>query len=423
MQRYLIIIFSLILATPAFANKNRRADEDGKNIFGMPSFVFQTYQFPGKKKGKTRLEVKIGLVNDIIQFVKLSENRYRAGYELTIDIVDKHNSQIDGTVVNREIFAGSFRETNSRKRLNKENLSFLLAPGEYILHLDILDLDTRKHLRRAKNLKIESYDTKTPRLSSLVFLQTNSPEGNSLEQNLVNIFADAEKDYFVRFVLSGFTHTDSIAIRYLIRDWSNKTINSWQEKVLAERESLIITRALSQHIPVTGQLALKIECEQNGKSVEMQESFIVKTLLRNKEKTLQGGDLFSTPEVFKYIMHSQQFKKFKTLDSLQRQTFLDDFWKQRDPSPETGVNELKEEFEQRFAFANNHFSVVSKQKRGWNTDRGKIYLKFGKPDMVRNQRIKIGKPPLEIWVYRRSSKSFVFRDKNGEGDFELIHQE
>ncbi|KAA3652811.1 MAG: hypothetical protein DWQ10_18830, partial [Calditrichaeota bacterium] len=84
---FLNITLFLALVTSSFANEQgRRSDKHGE-FFAAPSFVFQTYQFPGDEDGKTRLEIKVGLVNDVIQFVQLNDDRYRAAYELPLDIV------------------------------------------------------------------------------------------------------------------------------------------------------------------------------------------------------------------------------------------------------------------------------------------------------------------------------------------------
>lgn len=423
MHVYVVLLLSFLATSVGFANEKGRPPRDGHDeFFGAPSFVFQTYQFPGENQSKTKLEVKVGLVNDVIQFVKLSEDKYRASYELTLDIVDKEKSHIDGAVINREIFAGNYQETNSRHKLNRESMAFLLTPGDYELHLDILDLDTRKHLERVEKITVENYDAKTPNLSSLVFLHPN-PDADGLEQNLAKVYMQGNEDIFVRFVLSGFTSSDSIHMKYTLKDWDNKPITTWQEEVLAERGVLVVTRSLSEHIHTTGQLSLNIECNQNDKKAYGHDEFIVRVLpnLAKNNDAPKLANIGFGP--LKSLMNSGEFKHFMAMDSLHKNEYLDEFWKKRDPSPDTEANELKIEFEQRVNFANEQFSVISKQKPGWSSDRGKIYIRFGRPDMVRNQTNKIDEPPLEIWFYRNSGSRFVFRDKKGDGDFELIHRE
>ena len=71
------------------------------------------------------------------------------------------------------------------------------------------------------------------------------------------------------------------------------------------------------------------------------------------------------------------WNKLKTDD--ERDQFIQIFWRQRDPDPDTEDNEFKEQFYERVAYANEHFSSG---KPGRLSDRGRIYIKFGKPDDI-----------------------------------------
>src|SRR5450631_1305464 len=63
----------------------------------------------------------------------------------------------------------------------------------------------------------------------------------------------------------------------------------------------------------------------------------------------------------------------------ERDNFIEAFWQRRDPTPDTEENEYKEEHYQRIAYANEHFAAGVP---GWKTDRGRIYIVYGKADEV-----------------------------------------
>jgi len=69
----------------------------------------------------------------------------------------------------------------------------------------------------------------------------------------------------------------------------------------------------------------------------------------------------------------------------EREKFIEEFWRSRDSDPDTEENEFKEQFFERMAYANEHFSSV---KPGRMTDRGRIYIKLASP--TRSSRI----PPV-----------------------------
>jgi GWxTD domain-containing protein len=81
-----------------------------------------------------------------------------------------------------------------------------------------------------------------------------------------------------------------------------------------------------------------------------------------------------------YIITDEERSAFKQLSNdEERDNFIEAFWQRRDPTPDTEENEFKEEHYQRIAYANEHFAAGVP---GWKTDRGRIYIVFGKPDEI-----------------------------------------
>jgi GWxTD domain-containing protein len=81
-----------------------------------------------------------------------------------------------------------------------------------------------------------------------------------------------------------------------------------------------------------------------------------------------------------YIISDEERKAFKTLSNdEERDAFIEQFWLRRNPNPDSPENEFREEHYRRIAYANEHFAAG---KPGWKTDRGHIYIAFGKPDGI-----------------------------------------
>ncbi len=126
------------------------------------------------------------------------------------------------------------------------------------------------------------------------------------------------------------------------------------------------------------------------------------------------------------------FEKLKTNE--EREEFIKIFWRQRDPDWDTEENEIREQYYERIAYANEHFASG---KPGWMTDRGRIYIKFGKPDGIESH--PAGGPyqrasyegsgstttyPFETWFYRyipgvRSGVEIEFVDPSGSGEYRI----
>ena len=81
-----------------------------------------------------------------------------------------------------------------------------------------------------------------------------------------------------------------------------------------------------------------------------------------------------------YIISDEERAAFKQLSNdEERDNFIEAFWARRDPTPDTAENEFKEEHYARIAYANEHFAAGIP---GWKSDRGRIYIMYGKPDEI-----------------------------------------
>ena len=81
-----------------------------------------------------------------------------------------------------------------------------------------------------------------------------------------------------------------------------------------------------------------------------------------------------------YIITDEEKNVFERLTaSEEKENFIEQFWRRRDPDPRTPVNEFKEEHYRRIAYASEHFKSGPS---GWKTDRGRIYILHGPPTEI-----------------------------------------
>ena len=114
---------------------------------------------------------------------------------------------------------------------------------------------------------------------------------------------------------------------------------------------------------------------------------------------------------------------FKLKTDVDRNTFIENFWKRRDPDPDTEENEFKEEYCERVAGTKQFASGIP----GWRTDRGIVYILFGKPDKITKGRTNFkGLKDIlfESWFYKNlditsSEAKFTFFDSTESNEFRL----
>lgn len=136
-----------------------------------------------------------------------------------------------------------------------------------------------------------------------------------------------------------------------------------------------------------------------------------------------------------YIITPEERKAFNQLKTdEERENFIENFWRRRDPNPDTEENEYREEYYERIAYANEHFTSGIP---GWMTDRGRIYITWGKPDSIESHPSggSYDRPswegggttstyPFEIWFYRHlegvgDGIEIEFVDPTGTGEYRI----
>lgn len=149
-------------------------------------------------------------------------------------------------------------------------------------------------------------------------------------------------------------------------------------------------------------------------------------------------------DLIRYIITPQEEKIFREMPPEDRHEFVADFWRRRDPDPETQENEFRSQYYSRLAVADKAFRAGIP---GWMTDRGRIYILLGPPTDVikksmgeatrefsKNRRElssdllqdgTLTERPTEIWIYNHYPDYFtgplrlVFVDYESNGDYKL----
>ncbi|MRR10180.1 GWxTD domain-containing protein, partial [bacterium] len=143
-------------------------------------------------------------------------------------------------------------------------------------------------------------------------------------------------------------------------------------------------------------------------------------LMREEQDALQrqGGRFYGRIE---YLASGKMLDTYRSLDSTGQREFLRQFWKARDPDPQTAINEALLEHVRRYEYANETFGEqIRKGMEGSQTDRGRIYIKFGEPEEIVSKPLQPRDKPIIIWRYP-GSKKFIFVDISGFGRFQLVY--
>jgi GWxTD domain-containing protein len=147
-------------------------------------------------------------------------------------------------------------------------------------------------------------------------------------------------------------------------------------------------------------------------SVTAGRSFVVGS--NEPEGTAVGSSLDSLSPLerkyydqIQYLATPNQVAYYKGLSDSGKLAYLAKFW---------GARNLAE-FSRRMETADGRFRQP--KVSGINTDRGRIYVKYGEPDAVEQKVIETETRPREYWHYYGTGYVFIFIDIRGDGSFRL----
>jgi GWxTD domain-containing protein len=107
-----------------------------------------------------------------------------------------------------------------------------------------------------------------------------------------------------------------------------------------------------------------------------------------------------------------QYKKFVGREAKAR--FLAEFWAHKPLG-------FKEEYFRRVVYTNENFRSLG--RKGYNTDRGRVYIFYGQPDDIERHPNEAEARPHELWTYNslQGGVFFVFVQRSQGSDYQLVH--
>jgi GWxTD domain-containing protein len=126
-----------------------------------------------------------------------------------------------------------------------------------------------------------------------------------------------------------------------------------------------------------------------------------------------------------YIISTPERKEFLALQSdAERDSFIDTFWRIRNPNPSSDFNAYKQEHYRRLAYANDTFGDP-RYENGARSERGRIYIMLGPPKQRAQYHDPANLRPMEIWFFQAETPALppyfyvVFYKRSASEDYQL----
>ncbi|MCX7834775.1 MAG: GWxTD domain-containing protein [bacterium] len=133
-----------------------------------------------------------------------------------------------------------------------------------------------------------------------------------------------------------------------------------------------------------------------------------------------------------YLVDSEIREQLSKLPIEEQNKWSEQFWKEQETKANSPRNVRLEDYQKRLVYVKQ---FDTRNKEGWETDRGRVYLMYGPPDEINDYAFQStitseisseftgGNKPYIVWKYYTlgGGVEFIFADTHLLGDFELIH--
>jgi len=408
------VLFFILLISLASAQYRESARQSG---IGIPYFKMAIHQKFNSDLVHTNVLIMTQFMNDDLTFVKNPSGGFDAEVELIIAIYDNQDNVIDSRVVNKTVHSGTYEATNDRDTRFDLKEIFKLAQGRYRVFVKSNDLNSHKTAQHKQEIIVNDFSKKEIDISSVLFVHEveldSSGQLLSFEPSFSNNFTVRSGKFYIYFDVYCADSSEPLNLHYQLHHKKNKAEvdSSFSVRFPQKVSSILIN--INRDLLRYNQYTLEVTL-QRGKELA-QQSQIFAFYWSDTPGT--GQDIVEALDQMSYILANDSLKKYIDADLETQKDFFTRFWKERDPDPSTGENELKNEYFTRVNYSNQHYKAMGID--GWKSDRGRILIKFGPPDDVERHPFEIDRKPFEIWRYYTLRKVFYFIDVTGFGDYRL----
>lgn len=327
---------------------------------------------------------------------------YVCRFRLTLEVLDKRNNPLSAEVWERQHRLNDYSLTQRRDLNFRELITAPLPTQGTQARIKVLDLQSERQATVTFPIKIEKGAL------FLRFLKSGqiNPSRTYRLNDTIEVLAEAN------------LREQGDSVRFVIRKGQQVIVRTTLpvvESAGVQRSRVVLPVAESAESALLGSGEYTVEATLTPlKTI----SPTCKTVFQVDIPFYYDDSLWSVKiDQLLYIASYEEMRKLKKTPRSERPRAWKEFWQDKDPNPSTEVNEKEEEYFERIAYCEEHFSRGDK---GYRSDRARVYLQYGPPDHVECRPFDIDQPAQEIWDYFERNLTFVFVDRFGSGQFVLV---
>ncbi len=388
---------------------------------------------------KARVDVYTRISYTRLSFIN-TPTGFTANYEITLSAIevnddDRLRNLVQTRIWDASVVVNTYAETQAEDYSDFTTQSLELDPGMYVFEFEIADNNSSQVFVREVAFAVRDF-VGGASISDITLLKSYDEETLSIVPRVDQFVGTDEGGFQIFYEIYSDNDRFITVKREVIRTVKDGglPVSSWFMKavpnegaggdtVFLDEESITLTTGKTQNIVTIPIDDLKVGAYLMRVSLIGRDGSILDMAERRLAALWTGlnahiNNLDDAIAQLEYIAPKKDLKFIRDAENqVERYQRFRNFWKKRDPTPGTRRNERMEEYYYRVDSANRQYGAV---QDGWKTDRGFVFVRFGEPDHIERRPHSFDYEPYEIWVYQRIGRQYIFIDKTGFGDFQLL---
>lgn len=384
--------------------------------------VVPTDIWNGRKVQDNRIisEVYVSVNPRLLTF-KADGGRYKGLFRLEVSAYSPSGEMVESRYVEDEIVTTDVAQLKTHPGRKLCKLSFQLQPGNYKAFIRLIDLNTGEKNEFEKDWNVSTTLKNQFSVSDILFARQADLNGDNSTEILpypAAIYGRVQNKmyfYFETYLKNGDSK-DAVQVSVSILNAGNETVffkretqhfrNGYRPTFLSFDTADLPPGVYTAILKVNG---------SNGNTILRQKKFFVyqspiDLKFRQYSQVLKEIALIATPE---------EMNRLRMVSETDRQHAINNFWRKKDRTPGTPPNETMLKFYQRVATA-RHLFWRGDAETGNFTDRGKVYVMYGRPRKVTHRTDTKSRTRYEVWIYPKQAIEAVFVDVMGINDYHLL---
>jgi len=364
----------------------------------------------------------------------LEDGRYVSRYRVFLELRPKKGRGTKGEVWEESVAVDNYSATQSSKDISTSGRRFTIAPGDYRVKVSIEIIDTSLRFSREKEIRIVEHGQGSLVISEPVFMVPLRDVGSGKPPpGEMRIGLCGEDESFLQSpnaIYHGFDLWTRVS-HTVVGPFAGDGLAVTARVVDARKRTLLYNHSV---LTGTGEGHLQLCLDFQIDNLQLGEYGIeISAVMPDGDKRAVAAGKFSvlftrnsfsarfdqTLEILSIVAGEDELAELREAPPGERLEAWRRFWKKRDPTSSTDSNERLDEFLSRLSYVTRTFSQFGP---GWQTDRGKVYIRHGRPDKISDASRGIGRS-YQYWYYYSLGAVFIFEDPVGTGEYQLVSTE